>query len=60
MQTPVLSTTERIKMEVRISNKQKKHKISKIKIRKTAQAILNALDCPDSELSILIVDDQQI
>ena len=25
-----------------------------------AQAILNALDCPDGELSILIVDDRQI
>jgi len=29
-------------------------------MRKTARAVLNALDCPDSELSILIVDDQQI
>jgi len=25
-----------------------------------AQAVLNALDCPDGELSILIVDDRQI
>ena len=30
------------------------------KIKKTARAILNALDFPDGELSILIVDDQQI
>jgi len=29
-------------------------------IEKKAQAVLNALDCPDGELSILIVDDQQI
>ncbi|MBW1849170.1 MAG: rRNA maturation RNase YbeY [Deltaproteobacteria bacterium] len=29
-------------------------------MQKTAQAILNALDCPDGELSILLVDDQQI
>ncbi|MBU0545430.1 MAG: rRNA maturation RNase YbeY [Proteobacteria bacterium] len=29
-------------------------------MRKTAQAILNALDCPDVELSILIVDDNEI
>ena len=29
-------------------------------IRKKTQAILNALDCPDGELSILIVDDPQI
>ena len=29
-------------------------------IRKTAQALLNALDSPDGELSILILDDPQI
>jgi len=29
-------------------------------MRKTAQAILNALDCPKGELSILVVDDRQI
>jgi probable rRNA maturation factor len=29
-------------------------------MRKKAQTILNALDCPDGELSILIVDDLQI
>ena len=29
-------------------------------IRKTAQAILNDLDCPEGELSILFVDDQRI
>jgi len=29
-------------------------------IHQTAQVILNALDCPDAELSILIVDDPQI
>ena len=29
-------------------------------MREKAQAILNALDCPDGELSILIVDDSQI
>jgi probable rRNA maturation factor len=29
-------------------------------IQQKAQALLNALDCPDGELSILIVDDQQI
>ena len=29
-------------------------------IRKKAQAILNALDCPDGELSILIVNDSRI
>lgn len=29
-------------------------------IRKTAQAILDALDCPDGELSVVLVDDAQI
>ena len=29
-------------------------------VQKKAQAILNALDCPDGELSILIVNDSQI
>ena len=47
-------------MEVQIDNRQSNHKILKKKIRQTAKAILNALDCPDAELSILIVDDQQI
>ncbi|UCE53765.1 MAG: rRNA maturation RNase YbeY [Desulfobacterales bacterium] len=47
-------------MEVQINNRQNKHKISVKKIQQTARAILNALDCPDGELSILIVDDQQI
>ena len=47
-------------MEVQIDNRQGKHRISKKKIRQTAKVILNALDCPDAELSILLVDDQQI
>ena len=47
-------------MEVQIDNRQSNHRISKKKIRQTAIAILNALDYPDAELSILIVDDQQI
>ena len=47
-------------MEVQIDNRQNNHRISKKKIRQTAIAILNALDYPDAELSILIVDDQQI
>jgi len=29
-------------------------------IRETAQAVLNALDCPEGELSVVIVDDRQI
>jgi probable rRNA maturation factor len=47
-------------MEVLIDNRQSRHKISLKKIKQTVQVILDALDCPDSELSILIVDDPQI
>ena len=47
-------------MGILIDNKQKLHKISMPLIRKTAQALLNALDSPDGELSILILDDPQI
>ena len=47
-------------MEVQIDNRQDKLKIPLKKIQKTAGAILNALDFPDGELSILLVDDQQI
>ena len=47
-------------MLVQIDNKQGNHRISKKKLRQTAKVILNALDYPDAELSILIVDDHQI
>jgi probable rRNA maturation factor len=47
-------------MEVLIDNRQSRHKISLKEIKQTVQVILDALDCPDSELSILIVDDPQI
>ena len=47
-------------MVVQIGNTQGNHRISKKKIRQSAKAILDALDYPDAELSILIVDDQQI
>jgi probable rRNA maturation factor len=47
-------------MEVLIDNRQKKYEISLKQIQQKAKAILNALDCPDAELSILIVDDPQI
>lgn len=47
-------------MEVLINNRQNKHKIPQKRIKQTARAILNALDCPEAELSILLVDDQQI
>ena len=47
-------------MEVQIGNRQDNHRISEKKIRQTASVILSALGYPDAELSILIVDDQQI
>jgi rRNA maturation RNase YbeY len=47
-------------MGILIDNRQALHKISPQQIQKTAQALLNALDSPDGELSILILDDPQI
>jgi probable rRNA maturation factor len=47
-------------MEVLIDNRQSKHKIPLKKVRQQAKAILSALDNPNGELSILIVDDAQI
>jgi probable rRNA maturation factor len=47
-------------MEVLIDNRQKKYKISMTTIQQKTADILNALDCDDAELSILIVDDSQI
>ncbi len=47
-------------MEVLIENRQSKIKIPLKKMRKKAQVILNALECPDGELSILIVDNSRI
>ena len=47
-------------MEVLIDNRQSKHKIPLKKVRQQAKAILSALDNPNGELSILIVDDSQI
>lgn len=47
-------------MGVLISNRQNRHKIDLESLRHKAQVILNALDCPEGELSILIVDDPQI
>jgi len=47
-------------MGILIDDRQEKHKISKIKLQKRAQAILNALGSPEGELSILVVDDSEI
>lgn len=47
-------------MGILIDDRQKKHKLSKAKVQKKAQAILNALGNPEGELSILLVDDSEI
>ncbi|MEJ2154831.1 MAG: rRNA maturation RNase YbeY [Desulfobacteraceae bacterium] len=47
-------------MAILIENQQKNHPVKIQNIKKKAQAILNALDCHEGELSILIVDDPRI
>jgi probable rRNA maturation factor len=47
-------------MTVLIENQQSKHPISIERVQKSAQAILNALDSPEGELSVLLVDDTRI
>ena len=47
-------------MEVLIDNRQSRHGILLKRIRQTVRVILNALDCPEGEISILIVDDSRI
>ena len=47
-------------MEIQIDNQQTNHPIKTRTLQKKARAILSALDCPDGELSIVIVDDQRI
>ena len=47
-------------MEVLIDNRQSRHNISPKTIQQTVRAILGALDFPDGEISILLVDDPQI
>ena len=47
-------------MAVLISNRQSKIRIAQKKMVQKAQAILNALDSPDAELSIVIIDDAHI
>ena len=47
-------------MDIQIDNQQTKQPIKEEAIQKKARDILSALDCPDGELSILLVDDQRI
>jgi probable rRNA maturation factor len=47
-------------MQILIENRQNRHQLSTKKIQKTATRILNALGYPDAQLSIVIVDDDEI
>lgn len=47
-------------MEILIEDKQNRHRIAHEEIKRKAKTILNALDCPDGELSIVIVDDPEM
>lgn len=47
-------------MDVLIENRQNRFDLSSHAVQKSAATILNALGCPDAQLSVLIVDDQQI
>ena len=47
-------------MRVLIDNRQKRYRISQKTLTKKAKVVLSALDYPDAELSILLVDDSEI
>ena len=47
-------------MDILIDNQQTNRPIKVKAIQKKARAILSALDCPDGELSIVLVDDVRI
>lgn len=47
-------------MAILIDNQQNRIKLPPERLRRAATAILNALACPDGELSLLIVDDSGI
>jgi len=47
-------------MEILIEDRQDRYRIAHEEIKKKAKTILDALECHDGELSILIVDDPEI
>ena len=47
-------------MEVVVQNRQKRHRVRTAEIRETAEKILNDLGCHGCELSIVLVDDEEI
>jgi probable rRNA maturation factor len=51
---------EKVKMEILIDNQHPNPDIMLEKVRVKAKAILNALECPNGELSIVLLDDNAI
>ena len=47
-------------MKIAIENRQKRQKIKKVLLRRVARKILSVSGCPDAQLSILIVGDEEI
>ena len=47
-------------MEVVVQNRQKRHRVRTAIVRETAEKILNDLGCHGCELSIVLVDDEEI
>jgi probable rRNA maturation factor len=47
-------------MSISIQNRQKKHKVNVGRIRRSLKRLLKELGCSDSEISLLLVDDDQI
>ena len=47
-------------MEVVVQNRQKRHRVRTAEIRETAEKILSDLGCHGCELSIVLVDDEEI
>lgn len=48
-------------MMILMNNRQRRHKVGNIQLKKVAERILNALECPDgSELSVSIVGDRSM
>jgi probable rRNA maturation factor len=47
-------------MKIAIENRQKHQKIRKLLLRKVARRILSVSECPDAQLSILVIDDAAI
>ena len=47
-------------MAVLIDNQQKNHPVEIKRVQEKAKAVLNALGCPDGELSLVLVDDARI